>query len=331
MKIIDIGVYLPKERACVITESKEGRYSSLELEFNKYKTIAIENELYPLEMAYESILSLKNNGVLNDLSFLIHNAFHYNGYSYYHSPTCWLQNKLNIPETIGLNVNHGCNGLMSVFMACNILRNEKNKSILCTFSERFNISSFSRWYVDYNVIYADGACSVIISNDEAQASLANILAIEHFTTPELEGLVRLDVSDLEHTFDPHDMRSTKRSFIRDKKSIDEIQKISANAIHSLLNKIKVSLNLVDKIEVDHLILPNFGHKTLHNDYLPHLPKPKKTNSIDWGLTLGHVGSSDCFIRLKNLIDNKETVAKDRILILSLGAGVTWTMALLEMN
>ncbi|MEB5477846.1 3-oxoacyl-[acyl-carrier-protein] synthase III C-terminal domain-containing protein [Acinetobacter pollinis] len=325
MKIIDIGTYLPKKH---IPTSLE--ISNLESDFNKYSTIAIENNLFPLDMLYESILPIKSNKNLNNINWLIHNSYHFNGYNHYHSPTCWLQNKLEIENLISLNVNHGCNGLMSIFLACNLLKVEENSSVLCTFSERFNTSDFSRWNADYNLIYADGAASVVVSNNSSLPSLATILSIQHTSTPQLEGLARLAQPKCIKEFNPHDIRTCKFQFIRRGMSIQKIQEISSSAIQNLVKDIKKSTNS-EKLVIDHLILPNFGYKTLKNDYLPYLPIPNKTCSIDWGLTVGHIGSSDCFIRLKELLDNKQLSSKDTVLVLSVGVGVTWTMALLEID
>lgn len=326
LKILGLGAYLPEKRSLVSIAVKENNYSKEDAFRNGFFSLSEEDILYPADMAVEAIVEIEDRINVNELKLIIYNNIHYQGQPRLWSPASFVQRYLGANRSLAINMSQGCNSLFnSIYIAQKMSLVNGDEQYLCLASDRFNTSGFNRWTADYGLIYGDAATAVLLG--QGNSGVAEILAMDVVSVSELEEMHRLDFPKVEGSFDKDDIRICKKAFMM-KYGQESLLDATHYSLTYLWERI-MNLSGVTGEDIDHLILPNLGKALLSENYLSVLPKPRKTLSLDWGLSVGHLGCSDAWMGLYQSLHKGLCKTGELALLVGAGSGFSWSLCLVK--
>lgn len=324
-QLLAVSCMLPPTKMLTSDAIYEGYCSNDTFIKSKFRSVCTEYNDYPIDMALRSALCVTKDSSLQDLEWIFYSHIHYQGQPKLWSPASYLQHHLSENKALPVNINQGCNGLMlTIDMACSLLKKNKSGKILCSSGDRFNISKFRRWSSDYSIVYGDGASSILLGFDSN--AIADILAIESISEPTLESMHRYPFGVLEDSIDLYDIRATKKRYILSE-GIEELTKKTQKSLQQLWEKIMVSTGVKNN-DINYLILPHLGEDLLKKNYLSILNFPNATNNINEGLDIGHLGCSDPLVGLTSVVNSKPA-SGELAVIIGAGAGFSWSLCLMR--
>ncbi len=327
LSIIACGSYVPSE---VKIDYDALELNEEEISYLGYTGVAIENKLFPVEMASMTLDQIFNSEKINkeDISYLCYTYIHQQGNSNFWSPASYLQNKHSLKNAIPFNLLQGCNSeLLAIDLMCSVLnQQDKDKMALIASADRFSITKFNRYNSDYGIFYGDAASAIIIGKNPG---IAKILAIQSISAPELEEMHRGPYQEeLERNLNCfYDIRSTKKAYL-EKYGRDTLMNLTRKSLTQLSKKVSAISNLQ---EIDYYIFPNLGTKLLEGNYYPAFPGAKEKSLIDFGKSKGHMGANDAIAGFDYLFKSKKLKRGQKLLLIGAGAGFTWSAMLLEME
>jgi 3-oxoacyl-[acyl-carrier-protein] synthase-3 len=127
---------------------------------------------------------------------------------------------------------------------------------------------------------------------------------------------------------PVDLDAHKRDFLGDFGLSSSISRVSAGqrrSIEATLSEAGLSL-----AEIDWFVLPNLGLRRLHNAYFQPFGIDPARTTWSWLKQVGHLGPADQFAGLAALVDAGRLEPGQRCMLLGVGAGFSWSCAVLEM-
>jgi 3-oxoacyl-[acyl-carrier-protein] synthase III len=77
------------------------------------------------------------------------------------------------------------------------------------------------------------------------------------------------------------------------------------------------------------VFPNVGLETLTTRYLAPLELKVEATAWEWGRRTGHVGAADQLTGLAELVESGAVGPGERVMLVGIGAGFSWTCAVVE--
>lgn len=320
--------YVPALRYGINDAVANGLYEEDEAKNTGYKSVLIEQNLFPAEMALDAAERAIESEDVSNIKHIIYSSIHRNGHKSFWSPASFIQNKLQALNAIPFNLNQGCNGQMiALNLSCSLLNSSiAHDSALLVSSDCFSHSLFDRWKSDYGLIYGDAATAVTLSKNKGFAKIKKLASI---SAPVLEEMHRLEYASCESEIflkQKYNVRESKKQFLI-KYGLPKLTSETRNALKKLSQSIfneDVALS-----DIKYFIFPNLGKKMLEDNYYPAFNCEEDNTLWDFGRTVGHLGTSDCFAGLSFLQDNNKLKTSEHILMIGAGAGFSWTACLLE--
>lgn len=320
--------YLPALSYMVNDAIANGLYETDEAKNTGYKSVLVEQNLFPAEMALDAVERAVESTNVNNIKHIIYSSIHRSGHKSFWSPASFIQNKLQALNAIPFNLNQGCNGQMiALNLSCSLLNSSVgDDSSLLVSSDCFSHSLFDRWKSDYGLIYGDAATAITLSKKKG---FAKIRKLESVSAPVLEKMHRLEDGSCEtdkFLKQQYNVRDSKKQFFT-KYGLTILTSETHKALKKLYQSI-FSENIVLS-DIKYFIFPNLGKKILEENYYPVFKCKDNKTLWNFGSTVGHLGTSDCFAGLCFLEDNNKLKTGDYILMIGAGAGFSWTACLLE--
>lgn len=322
--------YLPNKRILVKDAVANELYDEDEARRDEYESIAVEEELWPIEMALKSVQDTLNQGASSrdDIDFLTYSFIHRQGHKHLWQPAAYLQDKLDLNHAMAVSVNHGCNSMMlSTKLAMDHLLASTSQSALVVCADRFANSGFDRWRSDYAVVYGDAAASMLLSKQPGplkilhfqQQSVSNLESMHRFQRPEPESI--------ESVASQYNTREAKKAYMSHygkEGFINNMRVALCGMKQRLINETALSESVADWI-----VFPNVGKSILNGLYEPLFSDLATQNLWHVGKTIGHAGAADQFLGLATLIKSNKLKSGQKILMLGSGAGFSCSTLLLE--
>jgi 3-oxoacyl-[acyl-carrier-protein] synthase-3 len=121
-----------------------------------------------------------------------------------------------------------------------------------------------------------------------------------------------------------DMRRTKRTYLKHN-GIDAFAEANADAIRRVLNKALCDIGLTgDDNRIRYVVLPRFGARNLRESWIPVVSELLTAELLDWGPETGHLGAGDASAGIADLLKHELLRPGEIALVLSAGAGFTWS-------
>ncbi|GLY22324.1 ketoacyl-ACP synthase III family protein [Micromonospora sp. NBRC 101691] len=328
--ISGVGSYLPTPvRAADAV--REGRYAAADHDDDQLDLVLVEASASPAEMAvHAGRQALTDAGDPDEIALVLHGASYYQGQDFW-TPATYVLRELIGSRVPAYEVRAASNSAMAALelAAAYLLADPERAAALITVADRFTLPGFDRWATDAGVVYSDGAAAAVLS---ARGGFARLRAVTSRTDPELEELGR----DVERFHDapvpggrPLDLRAFKRRYLKRA----GFAELSRRLTTGLRENVTATLTAAggDLSSVDLFVLPNLGRDLVQWEFLEPLDIPVERTSWDNARRIGHLGAGDQFANLAHLRRTGRLSPGDRVLLVGVGLGFSWTSALLEIT
>lgn len=306
----------------------EGRYDASEQEVNDYASVTVSDGEAPPEMAARAArVALERSGVAPaDVSVLLHASAWFQGIDYWPAASYVHREVLEgNRHSPALDVQQMCNGALgAVELATSYLAaDERRAAALVTSADRFGDPGFDRWRGDVNgIVYGDGGAAAVLARD----GFARLLSVTTIVDTGLEGMYR--------GAEPFEVTPGRTVDVRARrKAYAPPGGIADRTVTGLTEAVALALDEADcKLdEISRLVFPNVGRKTLVTRYLEPLGLELPAATWEWGRRTGHVGACDQLTGLAHLVESGQTRPGDRVMLVGIGAGFSWTCAVVELT
>ncbi len=199
---------------------------------------------------------------------------------------------------------------------------------LLTAGDVFGPPGFDRWHSDPGTVYADGGAALVLSRT---AGFARLRSLATFSEPRLEGMHRGD-----HPFAlpadrarQVDLEECKEQFLARTGRQTAIALVSGGQRRALQRALSEADAELD--DITHFVLPNLGRRRLEAAYFRGLGIDPEKSTWSWASQVGHLGAGDQFAGLAHLVETKQVAAGDRVLLAGVGAGFSWSAAVVDID
>ncbi|NUT11122.1 MAG: 3-oxoacyl-ACP synthase [Nonomuraea sp.] len=291
------------------------------------------SDLAPVEMAERAALSaLATAGVgALDLDEVLHAWTYFQGHDFW-SPAHYVAARVGAARAVPLGVQQMCNGGMAAveMAARHLLAEPEAQAILVTTADRFVPPGFDRWGGDLGVCYGDAATAVVVTR-APRAPAVRLLATRTAAAAELEAMHRGHAP-----FSPAPLggtttllpRVTKRQF-NERPDRADLAKMAYAALTDVLGRSLAAASVApDDPRLRGVALPRLSLNGLEEVYRPAIGDVTGAEVFELGGRTGHLGAGDAVANLTSLLARDASPGAVFVLI-SAGAGFTWTSAVVE--
>jgi 3-oxoacyl-[acyl-carrier-protein] synthase III len=310
----------------------DGRYDPAEQASNEYLSITVAGDEAPPDMAARAgRQALARAGIPpGDISLLLHASLWYQGVDFWPAASYIHHHVLGDGKNVpAMDIHQMSNGSLAAIelAASYLVADPARRAALVTSADRLALPGFDRWRSDLRgIVYGDGAGALVL----AREGFARLLSVVTITDSTLEGLYRGRQpfgTVPGHAGLPVDNRTRRTDFL----ASADTERLSTRIFSGLTETIERSLAdaQLKLADIDWSVFPNLGADVLREVYLEPLGLDLATTAWEWGRSTGHVGAADQIIGLGKLADSGRVSAGDRALLVGIGAGFSWTCAVVE--
>lgn len=320
-------LWLPGERDSAWRAVAEGRADAERTLNDAFEELPVSSRLAPPEMAVLAARTAITEAGIEParLSLLLHAWIYYQGHDLW-SPPHYIADQLQATAAEPLGIQQMCNGGAAA-MAIAIDRlnaRTDTDTVLITTADRFPLPAFDRWRADYGLAYGDGATAVLLSREPGPYV---VTALTTCAAPELERMHRGHDGfgdAARQTFPTIDVRRTKRAYLQDGDGPLFARTAAASLRTVVLGALATAGLEADDPTLRCITLPRVGRTVLDQAYRPALAEITKAELLDLGRDTGHLGAGDAAANLAALHARGHLRPGETALLISAGAGYTWS-------
>jgi 3-oxoacyl-[acyl-carrier-protein] synthase-3 len=324
--ISSIGSYLPA-RVQVLDALAAGWYEADRASEDRIESVGVEPDLAPPEMAIKAArraLSRSDHGAA-EVSLLLHAGCYRQGPEFW-SAASYIERFAICKSVPAIEIRQGCcGGFAGLSIAIGHLSVNPATAAVITTADRF-AGDFDRWRSDSGMIYGDGAAAVVVSG---RPGVARVRSLATRTDPRLEEMHRgtepiCQATDRRRALD---VRSRKKSYLASV-GIEHCLELFHTQLVAAVDE-ALSDARADRDDVRVVVLPHLGYDLIEEQYLRPLGVPVERTTWPWGRHVGHLGTSDQFVALEQLLAEQTVTAGDLALMIGVGIGFTWYASVVE--
>ncbi|MFL1902968.1 ketoacyl-ACP synthase III family protein [Streptomyces tauricus] len=268
-----------------------------------------------------------------DVSLILHASFFYQGHDLW-APASYVQRTAVGNQCPAIEVGQVSNGGMAgLGLAVDHLRagpaaGEPDRRVLLTTGDAFRPPGFDRWRSDSGTFYGDGGTALVLSSREGFARIRGLATV---SVPELEGMHRGD-DPFGHAPFSHrpvvDLDACKKDFLATHR-VPQVIAASGAAQDAAVERALAAAG-VTLADVDRFVLPHLGRKRLRAGHLARFGIAEERTTWEWSRGIGHLGAGDQIAGFDHLVGSGSLGAGDLVVWMSVGAGFTYSCAVVEM-
>ncbi|MFJ8936110.1 ketoacyl-ACP synthase III family protein [Streptomyces sp. NPDC102365] len=268
-----------------------------------------------------------------DVSLILHASFFYQGHDLW-APASYVQRAAVGNQCPAIEVGQVSNGGMAgLGLAVDHLRagpaaGEPDRRVLLTTGDAFRPPGFDRWRSDSGTFYGDGGTALVLS---AREGFARIRGLATVSVPELEGMHRGDDPFGSAPFSHRpvvDLDACKKDFLATHR-VPQVIAASGAAQDAAVERALAAAG-VTLADVDRFVLPHLGRKRLRAGHLARFGIAEERTTWEWSRGIGHLGAGDQIAGFDHLVASGSLGAGDLVVWMSVGAGFTYSCAVVEM-
>lgn len=288
-----------------------------------------DGEAAPEMAAHAARQALERSGLApDDIELLLYANVYYQGHDMW-PPASYVQRVALGNSCPAIEVRQMSNGGMaSLELAATHLTAARGPSaVLTAAADRFCAPGIDRWFSDPGTVFGDGAAALVLSNQDGYARLVSLSTV---SDPELEGMHRGTDPFGPAPFalrTPLDVKACQRGFLATASMSETVTRSAAGQREALQRALKDAETELDAI--DWFVLPHFGRRRFEANYAAPLGIDPDRTAWSWFRTVGHLGAGDQFAGLGHLVDTGAVRPGDRCLLMGIGAGFTWSSAVVD--
>lgn len=264
----------------------------------------------------------------DDVRLLLHADVYYQGHDLW-APASYIQRHTGVPDCPAVEIRQLSNGGMAALglAATHLAASDDRGAALVTAADRFCPPGFDRWRSDSGTVYADGGVAAVLSRRSGFAAL-RCLVTE--SDPGLEAMHRGDDPFGVAPFSVRervDLDACKRAFLAEygiSAIVTRVADRQHRAVERALDEADAKLT-----DIDWFVLPHFGRRRLELAYINRYGLDIDRTTWPWARGVGHLGAGDQIAGLDHLAASGRLRAGDRCLLAGVGAGFTWSCAVVE--
>ncbi|BAL90265.1 putative 3-oxoacyl-ACP synthase III [Actinoplanes missouriensis 431] len=202
-------------------------------------------------------------------------------------------------------------------------------AVLITTADRFCLPGIDRWRSDPGTVLADGATAAVVTREPGFARLTALVSVGE---PELEEMHRGDDPFGAVPFAarrPIDVGVTTRAYLgsqEGQRAVVRMAERQRESVDRALEEAKATLG-----DIDWVLLPHFGRRRLDMNYFRRFGIDPDRTTWQWSRGVGHLGAGDQIAGLAWLAEQRRLRPGDRVLMLGVGGGFTWSAAVLDIG
>jgi len=249
------------------------------------------------------------------------------------SASCHVLGHLTGPGPLmSLHLNAVSNGsLAAVELAAQVLTTaDADACAVVTTADSFTEPEFPRWSTERGLVFGDGGTAAVLAR---RPGLAALLSTASFTDPTMEGLHRGDeevVGGGRPHSTPIDLRARSRVHLAQVGGAATVSARHLDALADIINRALADAD-IGVGDLARVVLPFFGRQFIEREYLEPLGFRSRDTLLELGLTVGHLGAGDQLVGLDHLRAHGLVAPGDLVLLVGVGAGFTWTTAVVRIE
>lgn len=318
-----LGELLPVRQAVA-----DGRYAATDAAEAGMTSVSVSAEPPP-EMAVRAG-RLALGGAKPGLH--LHGAAGFQGIDLW-SASCWIASQLLPGPLAGLSmqVNALCNsGLAALELAATVLTARHDLSeALVTVADWFPESAVDRWNLDSGVLLGDGAAAAVLGR---QGGRLRLLSCVSWSDPALEGLQRGD--EPFHAASPAALkplvlrRLAREFYAAGGRSPAGVVEAHVRGVRTVMAQALEEAGTT-LAEARWVVPPFVGRTAFRFGYAQPLGLDPARTLLGLGLTTGHMGGVDHLYALDHLLRGDLLAPGDKIALIGVGGGFTFSCAVLQ--
>ncbi|WUH98281.1 ketoacyl-ACP synthase III family protein [Spirillospora sp. NBC_00431] len=264
-----------------------------------------------------------------DIDLVLHASFFYQGHDLW-APASYVQHQAVGNQCPAMEVRQVSNGGMAAMELARayLTASPVRTAALITTGDRFCPPGFDRWRSDPGTFYADGGTALVLSRSGGYALLRSLATV---SAPELEGIHRgndpFGAAPFSHR-SVVDLDACKKGFLAEGGVSQTIARVSA-AQESVMKQALAEAEL-ELADVTAIALPHLGYRRLRAAYFSPFGLDPERTTWPWSRRVGHLGAGDPIAGFDHLVRDGVLRAGDTCLLVSVGAGFTWSCAVFEL-
>lgn len=263
-----------------------------------------------------------------DVDLILHATAYYQGHDTWCAPS-YIQRNTVGNRCPAIEIRQMSNaGMAALELAASYLAASPSRSAaLLTAGDRFSLPGFDRWRSDPGTLCGDGAAALVLSRRTGFARLRSVVSVSE---PSLERVHRGDDPFAPAPFthrQPVDMTVWKQAFTARfgvAYSVARVREGQREALRRALLEAETELSAIDWF-----VLPNLGRKRMAASFFTAFGIAPERSTWPWGRQIGHLGGADQFAGLHQLAECGMLRPGNRLLLMGIGGGFTWSCACAE--
>lgn len=317
--LVDVGIALA-----------DGTYDPADHAAYGYRSIAIGEEPAPEMAARAGAQALARSGLApEDVAILLHACSWFQGVDYW--PAASFVHRRVLPgarAAPAIEVHQMSNSALAAveLAASHLLADPARRAALVTTADAFRMPGFDRFRSDAGMVYGDGGAAVVLG----RAGFARLLSLVTVTESGLEAAYRGSEPFRPASGaagGPVDVRRRRGEFLENADAQAVGERISAGLADTVAGALDEAGTKPD--EIARFVFPNIGLYVLRERYAPLLGIEVERTAWEYGSRTGHVGSADQLTGLDHLVTTGQVGPGDRVALVGLGAGFSWSGAVVE--
>ena len=245
-----------------------------------------------------------------------------------------MADQLGLADSVPLGVQQVCNGGAAAIelATARLLAEPRLGRALITTADRFAEPGFDRWRGDYGIGYGDGATAVVLQLPDSGDADLLFHASSTVAAPHLERMHRGTdpFSPAPRSLSPRvDIRRTKKAFL-EAEGLDAFTKAGGESLRAAIDSCLHQAGLAaDDPRLRYVLPPRLGRKTIDLAYLPVIAATVPAEILRPGKDTGHLGAGDTAASLAEISRKGLLGPGEYALVISAGAGFTWSCLLVS--
>lgn len=265
----------------------------------------------------------------DDISLVLHASAYYQGHDMW-APASYVQRYAVGNRCPAMEVRQMSNGGMAALelAAAYLAADPGRPAALLTTGDRFCLPGFDRWRSDPSTICGDGGTALVLSGRDGYARVRALVTVSD------PGLERGGRGDAPFALAPLaagapiDMSANSSALVQEvglEALLKRIESGQREAFERATARAGVKF-----ADVDWYVLPNMGRTRMQAQYFgPFGIDPERT-TWSWSTRVGHLGAGDQFGGFAHLVESGRLRPGQTCMLVGIGAGFSWTVAIVEM-
>ncbi|MFI0235779.1 ketoacyl-ACP synthase III family protein [Streptomyces sp. NPDC016845] len=329
-----LSTWIPGPRQTALQAVEQGLVEADTAEELGYAALPVADKAAPEMAVLAARTALDSTGVTPDeLGLVLHSWMYYQGHDLW-SPPHYIADQLGARQAEPMGIQQVCNGGAAAVGvgAARLLTDPGLGYALITTADRFAAPGFDRWRGDYGMAYGDGATALLLHSAEERPADLLLHAVTTVAAPHLEGMHRgRDAFGLvpRSVSDRVDIRRTKKAFF-EQGGMEAFTRASGESLAAVVERCLAAGGLAsDSPALRYVVPPRLGAKTIDLAYAPALRKMLPAEILVVGRDTGHLGAGDAAASLAELRAGHRLAPGEYALVVSAGAGFTWSCLLVS--